>query len=141
MQGARVYKATPQTLITGTLTPITFDLEHYDSDNIHDNVTDNTRLTCKTAGTYLIGGCIAFAANATGARIVMVSFNGTGVYLVDGRMSASPAGVESGVNVNCVYPLAINNYVELIAYQSSGGNLNVQSHQYYSPEFWMQRIG
>ena len=42
--GAFLKKSSNQSLISGTNTKITFDIENYDTNNIHDNTTNNTRL-------------------------------------------------------------------------------------------------
>jgi hypothetical protein len=50
------------------------------------------------------------------------------------------AGIPTKVVVATHYQLAVNDYVELIAYQDSGGNLNVNVTGNYSPEFMMVRV-
>jgi hypothetical protein len=47
---ARAKRTTTQAVATSTWTLVSFDGEDFDTDTIHDNVTNNDRLTCKTAG-------------------------------------------------------------------------------------------
>jgi hypothetical protein len=132
---ARVYRTTNQTLVSNTFTAISFDAERFDNDTIHDNVTNNSRLTCRTAGKYLIGANLIFAVDATGAREGILRVNGT--LLIAGVSAPAVAVINNYVNVNCIYDLAVGDYVELLAFQSTAGNLDVVALSPLSPEFWM----
>jgi hypothetical protein len=48
-----VIKGTSQPIDTGVYTALTFDTETFDTDNMHDNTTNPTRLTVNTAGLYI----------------------------------------------------------------------------------------
>ena len=122
--GALVYKSAYQSISNDSLTTITFDLETYDTDTIHDNSTNNSRLTCKTAGKYIIFGRIIYAANATGVRGLKLLHNGNAMF--DYINSPGSGNLSGGVSVTEVKLLAVDDYVELQAYQTSGGNLNVK---------------
>jgi hypothetical protein len=63
----RVYKSWAQSIST-TETAITFDVESFDTDTMHDNVTNNTRITFTTAWKYKID---AMASNSNLAGIKM----------------------------------------------------------------------
>lgn len=119
---ARAYKSASQSINTGTFTAIAFDTESFDTDTIHDNATNNTRFTCKTAGKYLIIGQIAYDSNATGYRAAFIKHNNT-TYIGKSQIAAF-SGDQTIVSVSSIYDLAINDYVELTAYQTSGGALN-----------------
>ena len=121
---------------------LTFNSERYDNDAIHDTVTNNSRLTCKTAGVYSIAGHVFFAGNGTGQRGLQIRVTGTtnAVIASDMRPNTS-AGIGTQVSVATQYELAVNDYVELLAYQDSGGPLNILTQANYSPEFEMARIG
>ncbi len=139
--GARVYHDANQTISNATLTALACNSERYDTDSIHDNSTNNTRLTCITAGKYVISGSIRFAyGNTTGAyRIVIIRINGTTEIA---RQATFPSKAEDiHLSITTIYNLGVNDYAELIVYQNSGGNLNVEVVSNYSPEFMMQRIG
>lgn len=136
---ARVYHNAAQSIANATFTALAFNTERFDNDTIHDTSTNNSRLTCKTAGKYLIIGNITYAANATGVRNADIRLNGTN-YIASSRIHASTAATV-GVQVSAVCELNANDYVELMAYQSSGGALDVVSGASYSPEFSMVRVG
>lgn len=125
---AQLRQTSAQTLTTVTYTPVQFQAEAFDDDidgvGGHDNSTNNTRWTCRYPGHHLISGLVTYAANATGARHAGLRINGIDV---SGSYRSLP--ISSGADVcgiACktmrVY-LAASDYVELIAYQSSGGNL------------------
>jgi hypothetical protein len=140
----RVTHNAAQSLTSGVDTALAFNTERYDqagnaADTMHDTVTNNTRLTCRYAGIYKITGNIAFAANATGFRQVYIRLNGTTVlgYTLDVTASGTLASI---LNVTTDYSLAVNDYVELVAQQNSGGALNVTVSANYSPEFMMVRV-
>lgn len=139
--GCRVNNSAAITLTTSTSTALTFDTERWDTDGFHDTTTNTSRLTVPAglAGKYLIVGNASFAANATGSRELAIELNGT-TYIADVLLPAT-SGSGARFVVSTVYDLAVGDYVRLIAFQSSGGNLNVQATTSYSPEFSMIRIG
>lgn len=138
-QGARVYNSTNQSINNATLTAVAFDSEDYDTDNIHDNVTNNSRLTCKTAGKYMIFANGEYASNATGLRYIQIRLNGTVLKVVFVALAVS--GGDTRIATGCVINMAVNDYVEFIAFQTSGGALNLNRASDYSAIFSMQRIG
>ncbi len=138
-EGARVYSDANKNIPNGTSTVIDFNLEDYDNDDIHDNVTNNSRLTCQTAGKYLITGNITYTSNATGGRGLFIGLNGGNpVGLTRGQ---AVNGTITDVQVTTVYDLGIGDYVELYAYQESGIQLASEVWADYAPRFMMQRIG
>jgi hypothetical protein len=122
---ARAFKsAAVQSLANNTLAAITLDAEVYDNDAIHDNATNNSRLTCKTAGVYSIVGQVNFDTNTVNVRVAFIYLNGSAIaaqYAVD------PNGAGARVQVAAQYQLAVNDYIELYGYQLSGGALNVMN--------------
>ena len=135
---ARAYNAAAEVIGSGGDTTVLFDSERFDNDTIHNTVTNNGRLTCKTAGIYSIFGALAFASNATGRRHIKIRLNGvTGIAIHE--QQASPT-FETSLEIATLYQLAINDYVELIAFQDSTVNLSVIFPN-FSPEFGMARIG
>lgn len=137
---ARAYHNANQSISTSTETAVALNSERNDTDSIHDNSTNNSRLTCRTAGVYLITGQLRYAAHATGWRRAGIKIGGT--TYIGLRDTPSLGGTdEATASVATIYPLAVNEYVELIAYQNSGSSLNVLSTGSFSPEFMMVRLG
>jgi hypothetical protein len=135
---ARVHRTTSKSVADSTWTSIGFDAERFDTEDIHDNVTDNTRLTCKTAGRYLIFGHATFGSNATGVRKAHILLNGATTIA---ELTTPGGSISSAASVTTIYELAVDDYVELEVYQNSGGSLSLAIGGNFSPEFGMIRAG
>lgn len=118
----RVSNSVGQALTTGVAAAVTFDTEGFDTDAMHDPATNPTRLTAKTAGLYLVFGYVNFGANAVGIRQAYIRKNGAGVEAAI-NINAAAAGTTQAP-VSALVLMAANDYVELVASQTSGGNLN-----------------
>lgn len=132
---ARAYNLVAISIANNTPTALTFDSERFDTDTIHDTVTNTSRLTCKTAGLYLIIGNIEYASNAAGVRDTQIRLNAVRTLVGDVRTSSNVGA--TSVSLSTLYQLAVNDYLELQATQNSGGALNVTAISTYSPEFAM----
>lgn len=135
---ARVYNSAALSIPNGLVTALTFNSERYDTDNIHSTSSNTSRLTATTAGTYLIIANVSFASNTTGERVCRIRLNGTTTI---GNVAAAPVtGDSTTQSVSTQYALAAGDYVEVEAFQTSGGALNVEANANYSPEFSMIRL-
>ncbi len=138
-QGAAVYHSVSQTIPNNTATILAFDQERYDTDDIHDPITNNSRLTCKTAGKYILVFNGGFTQNAAGWRQYRFKLNGV-TYLglnlqgfdLDGR---------SFTTITSIRDLSLTDYVEIEVFQNSGVPLDLLTSPSQSAEFMMQRIG
>lgn len=124
---ALLRKTTSQATSSGIHTPVTFDAEDLDRDGGHSNVTNPSRYTSQTAGYYQLSGNVSFAANGTGWRDIMFQKNGTSTTRQSRNGTpAIPSGTaESALNLSGTMFLAVGDYVEIMAYQTSAGTLNV----------------
>lgn len=122
-KGCRVYNSGNQSISNATWTALTFDSEVYDTDGMHSTSTNTSRLTCVTAGKYLVHAAVTFAANATGSRWAAIKKNGS-FYANESRPNAG-SGSTVVFHIDLLVDLAVNNYVELFVLQTSGGNLDV----------------
>lgn len=140
-EGARVYHDAHQSIPNTTLTWLAFNSEDYDTDSIHDNVVNNSRLTCKTAAKYIIIGGIELAGlNAGKFANLRIQLN-TGTTIAMTGFNASFTGGTPQMGVSAIYDLSVDDYVELGVYHDHGAARLVQSFWDYSPKFAMQRIG
>jgi len=137
--GARVYRSSNQSINNTTFTAITFNSERYDTDNIHSTVSNTSRLTCQTAGKYIIVGQVKIDNNVTGYRICRIVLGGSTVLSVARELNPTTASAANLI-VTTIYDLATSNYVELEVWQNSGGSLNVLSDSNSSPEFMMHLL-
>lgn len=121
-QSCKISKITAQSVANATPTILTFDAEYFDNDAIHDNAINNSRLTCKTAGKYLIIANVSFSGNITGTRAITIMLNG-------GEMSGTsidaPFAGTGKLMISDVLDLSVNNYIEIAVWQNSGDALNV----------------
>lgn len=136
---ARVKHDANQNVNNGAWTTLAFNTEEIDTDDIHDPVTNNSRLTCKTAGLYLITGNVLFEANSNGFRFVKIDVNAATTIAYEGRGSFNL--IAWGISLTTMYELSINDYITIDVYQSSGGSIDVLTNSDNSPIFAMTRIG
>lgn len=138
-EGARVYHDAGQTIPNDTYTSLAFNSERYDTDTIHDPVTNNSRLTCRTTGKYIICFNGYFAENTTGTRLILFMLNSTTVIAC--FEPGAVTGTHTRIPLCTIYDLSVDDYVEAQVWQNSGGDLSILSLGNRSPEFMMQRIG
>lgn len=130
-RGALVYAGSAETLTTSAYKHLAFNTEAYDTDDIHDTVTNNNRLTVPAGVTKVkLWGQVLFAANATGIRNVLISKNDDNATpagapgLPSLQISATPS-LGCTINVSStVIEVIGGDFFTLAALQSSGGNLN-----------------
>jgi len=140
--GARVYNSGNISVANAAWQTLTFDSERFDTDTIHSTSSNTGRLTCVTAGKYIIsfnGGWDG--SNSTGVqRAFRLLLNGATVI---GSVSDAPRSSGNSIEVTSIYDLAATDYVEAQAYQDATGaaSVNVLATANESPEFSMMRIG
>lgn len=61
---------------------IAWDAEDYDTDGMHDNATNNSRITFQTAGIYRVTTCVLWSFGAPAVTIVDLSILGNGTTVV-----------------------------------------------------------
>ena len=121
-----VTKGGVQTAATGTYLVMTFDTENFDSDGLHSTASNTSRITIPAGfgGVWRISGTAYFTANATGIRSALFVKNGAGAVLgEDARPAAT--GISTICKPSALLSLVAGDYVELWAYQTSGGNLDM----------------
>ena len=122
----RVTHSTTQSIAHNTQTALAFDTETYDVGGLHDNSTNNSRLTATVAGLYVISGSVNFALSAGGTRrMAAIRFNGT--LNVGHNTSPVTASNWTPTTASAHYRLAVGDYVELMADQDTGGALSTNN--------------
>jgi hypothetical protein len=123
--GCILYNTTNYTLANNTETVLTFDSELLDTDGFHSTVTNTGRITIPTGkgGKYFVFAWGQFGNNVTGYRQIQIVVNGqTGT---PNRVANTfVASFNAGLTTTGCAILAANDYIEVEAYQNSGGNLN-----------------
>lgn len=123
---ARSRQTSTQTLTTGVYGAVTMTTEDFDSHSGHSTSSNTSRYTVQTgwAGIYQLSGGVAFAANATGTRGSRWSKNGTALSASSTQFANTGAGTACRIPADTIsVDLAVGDYVELEAFQDSGGNL------------------
>ena len=125
---------------SGTWQALSFNSERNDTHGSHSTSVNTSYLTAMLAGYYLIGGAFQFAANVVGRRGIGIRLNNNYYLVSDSRMTITDSGIVCALSVSTFYYLNEGDYVELMANQSSGGQLVINYAQLYSPEFWFKFI-
>lgn len=140
---ARAFHNANVNIPSASTTTVALNSESYDTDSMHDTITNNSRLTIKTAGKYMIGGTIEFAGGASGTyRKLFLVANSVNVLDADTKPPIGAQPVQ--LRVTTVADLAVNDIVELQVNQDTGSNLQltgVSGATVYSPVFWAHWIG
>lgn len=121
---AVVSQATTQSFTSGTAAALTYDSTQLDTDGMHSNVTNNSRLTCQVAGWYFVKAGAVWAANATGARVIQIYKNGVAWTYSWNTSLAVESFYDSGNETSALVQLAVGDYVEAWAQEHSGGALS-----------------
>lgn len=133
---ARVHRTTAQAIAAGVTESLSFNSERYDNDTIHDVSTTPQRLTCRTAGVYLITGSVEWDSGGTGGmRTLQIALN-SGNLLTSTNIPGAATGAAQHQSVSTLYKLAVGDYVSLdVRTTNDALNINVTANS--SPEFAM----
>lgn len=138
--GARVYNSGNISIPDNTGTFLTFDSERRDDGGVHSTSSNTDRLTAPVSGWYVITGHVNYAANATGVRVANIAMNAGNTVIAAMNIPGNAGGIDTQVSITSIYYLTAGDYVRLMAYQNSGGALNVTAVAQYSPEFAMKLL-
>lgn len=118
---AKMTLVAAQSLTNNTVQGVLFDTNEFDTDGMVDLVND--RLIIQTPGLYLLQAMMTFSGNATGARTMYMTINGS-VKNADYRATLGSA-FSTIANVGGLHRLAAGDLITLQAFQNSGGSLAV----------------
>lgn len=139
--GARIKRTTNLAVPSWSLVALTFTGADWDTDACW-NVSNPTRLTCKTAGVYLISGASSFEANATGPRDIGIRINGT-LFVAAQRIPSLGASFTTDCALSATVKMLVNDYAELTVFHyvnPTGTNLNILASNDFSPRFSIIRV-
>lgn len=111
-----------QSIPNGVTTGVTMDAEDADTDSGHSTVTNTSRYTAQTAGTYLAIANGSVVANAAGRVEVGIRLNGATTYGIASQLNSA-----SNTPYACVVsfvPMSVGDYVEMTLFQNTGGAIN-----------------
>lgn len=130
--------AVNQSITTATPTALTFDVEYFDTNTMHDNAVNNSRLTIPIAGFYLMGADVVWASS-TAQREVF--FRLDGITELDRQSAINLNGVTHHQNLQYLWFFEVAQYIEVIAFQTSGAGLNVTPTTDEPVVFWAMYLG
>lgn len=137
--GARVYNSVDISCSSGTWTSLTFDTEKWDTDSIHSTVSNTGRLTCNTAGIYLItcGLLVNAGSSWTVAMRLRRTPSGGSAVTIAAHTKRSNSHYW---DLSTAYQLAVGDYVTVEHYQDSGTSKNARRASDYAVEFGMHLL-
>lgn len=128
-----VTKSADQTVPVTTWTSITFNQEEYDTNAMHDNVTNNTRITIKTGGEYRINYHVKHDAMDKTSYNTRIYKNGSGE--VEGTCDASFGSKDASFGTlkgnSHLLTLVEDDYLEVQFYHDNGTTQDVLSSNTY----------
>jgi hypothetical protein len=139
----RVRRTIDQSIADNTNTTIQFNSEAFDTAAMHDNTTNNTRLTAPIAGKYLVTGNVTWAASVADRRLIEFSKTSGITTTVVAQNAVHPvqiASIPTVQGLTTVIDMAAGDYVELAVFQKTGGALNVAASN-EQPNFTLSWIG
>jgi hypothetical protein len=106
--GCRLHSSSTN-VSNGGMSTMSFPSESFDDDTMHENVTNPSRITIKTAGYWMIGGSISLAGSTSSAVV------GIDLYLNNATVIAAGGGTYwgNGGGVTTIRHFAVNDYIQL----------------------------
>lgn len=122
-----------QSISNTTYTALTYDSENYDTDSFHSTSSNTSRLTIPSGkgGKYQINAYVNWDNNATGRRIFVLYKNGVYNKQLANETSSGYLAQTGAYVVN----LVATDYIEIFAYQDSGGTRNCDENKYFQATF------
>lgn len=117
---------TTQSIANNTSTALACNIENFDqasnvADTMHDTVTNNSRLTCRYAGIYLVNvSAVTWSANPVNGEMHFRLSGGANTF--GGFQVVGDVRI---METTAVRVLAVNDYIECMVTQVSGGSLTV----------------
>lgn len=124
-KGAKVYLSSSVTINNASETLLSWNAEEYDTDSMHDNSTNPSRITINTAGKYQIHSSINFLPAASGRRYSEFYKNGS---VLNGGLTQLITTGASGTTTlhgQLTVDLSASDYLEVKVYQDSGGGVDI----------------
>lgn len=111
-----------QSIATSTDVAVTFSIEDADTDSGHSTVSNTSRYTAVTAGTFKVDCSGAVVANATGRVELHIRTNGTTDLCQTSQNNSAATAAHLAIGTEVF--LNVGDYIEMILWQNSGGALN-----------------
>jgi len=121
------YLSTNQNVPTSTWTKVNLNAEDYDEQGEFDPTT-NYRFTAKKAGYYLVVGQVRYVAATIGTTVIYIDVRKNGAETITMVSIWAGTSIEFGGMCAHVLYLAVNDYLELWTYQTSGATQTLRGY-------------
>lgn len=123
-KGCRVYKTADQAVSSGGgPVKVTWNAENFDTDTMHDNVTNNTRITFKTAGIYVVLFQLNYTSTPAEISASILLNNTTQI----AKSSVQQTTFNCDVLCGTIYSFAVNDYIEARIEPNTSADVNQAS--------------
>lgn len=141
---AELRQTAAQSIPSASATTVNFDTADVDTDTDgvggHNPAVNPSRYTARYPGWYLCSGGYISVAAAAGRRIVWFKVNGVDQPGTEATAAGSASGSTGpAIRAKLLY-LAIGDYVELVAFQDSGGALNTAVGSFEQPSMTVEWV-
>jgi hypothetical protein len=138
--GCRVNKSGDLTVADNTNVTVDFGVEEFDTDNMHDNSTNNSRITFNTAGYYSFGYGFQTGTGAVTGNMGAFIKNQDGIILAETRIVVNNNQVCESQVTGMTYFNA-GEYITAVAIQQTGVSQVYYTNTSYSNRFWAYKVG
>lgn len=139
---ARLLHSTTQTISANSDLAVAFNAEQYDTDEMHDTSTNNSRVTATTGGIYMCQGWAIVQGSSGSAedhRRAFIRKGGSVNYGADNFYRSATGDHRFGVSA--IVPIAVGEYVEFILSSGEDQSLTVRRTADSDPAFHVVWIG
>jgi hypothetical protein len=128
-KGCSIYNSSNLSIANNVRTALTFNSEIFDTDAFHSTSSNTSRITIPSglAGKYQVNASVVWSSNGTGFRTFDISKNGA-TYQWSPQVAGNASLGAAGSPFSTVIDLAVGDYLEIFALQTSGGSLNVNGN-------------
>lgn len=125
-----------QSIPNNTATIMTLNNNVYDT---HNAMASNGDFIAPVAGVYRFTATCSFNANITGIRIIELQKNGSSSEIIRSPIIIPVSGVDTRLAVSGSFHLLAGDKVNVIVFQTSGGNLSLLTAVTYN-RFMVERV-
>jgi hypothetical protein len=133
---ARATHSANQAIPSGLLIVLPFDSERYDTANLHDESTNNSRLTAPVTGIYAVTAQVEWSQQNVGSRYMELRRAGTLTRIAKERMVAV-GGHPTHQELTTQVRLGAGEGVELAVQQDADTDVFIHALREYSPDLSM----
>jgi len=120
----RVFNSAGFNIPDDSQTPLTWDMEEWDTANLHSTTTDTSRLTAPVAGKYLVFGSVNWNNLGSGGnRTVALRFNNSVILAAQSMQGGTVNAFGNYQAVSTVAQLGVGDFVECVVHQATGAPL------------------